>query len=479
MNGYLKKIELAYKVEIAVFSAMVIFLLCYFAFYRGVSCDEREHTYASFMFYRGFLPYKDFFEHHHPLLWFLSYPLLYFFHNSGYIWYVLRAFMLVVLGAECFFVVKICRLFSLDRLFSLLAVLFFLSSECVLSSGVEFRPDNLMMLFGLAGVYYWLCFVKYRWQSALNLSFLMFFLSFLALQKAVIIILPVAGVSLFLACRGKMPWRAVGKALIFPAFFTICFVGFWYYAGALRDYFELNFVLNLMQRFEFSFEIYGTLYCWFGVGGAVGILFFVRDVLLKVLAVLCLATFFLLQIVFYTPWIQYWLPVYPYFALICAYWIVKLKNVLGRFIILSCVLGGYVFFFNNMLALRASFVPLAHNVFFSSQVLGEVDEDELIIGNNVTLGGLRFEAMGYYWFERGYTALLDYRRFHRRKWPDKEKVIKLIKPKVIVKGSQRVCLREDDFAFSFDSCYYTEGLYYQDFLDENYYDRGFVYVRKS
>lgn len=475
----LRKIRLAYIFELVLLAGGSFFLLYCFAFYRGVTWDEREHTYASFMFFKGFLPYKDFFEHHHPLLWFLFYPVFFIFHNSEYIWYALRAVMLLILAVDCVFISKICRLLSSDKLFSRVAVLFFLCSECILHSGSEFRPDNLMLMFGVAGIYYWLCFVKYGWQAALNLSFLMFFLSFLALQKAVMIILPVAFVSLFLVSRGKMSWQAVGKAFILPVFFTICFVGFWYYTGALRDYFELNFVLNLMQRFEFSFEIYDTLYCWFGVGGAVGILFFCRDVLLKVLAVLCLVTFFLLQIVFYTPWIQYWLPVYPYFAIICAFWALKWQSIIIRFVILSVWLGACLFFWGNKAQEIRSFTPMKHMVLLSSEILKIVDEDEFIIGNNETLGGLRFEAMGYYWFERGYTALLDHRQFHRREWPDKEKVIKARKPKVIAKNNQRVCLREDNLAFSFDHCYETENLFYQNFLDEHYYDRGFVYARKN
>lgn len=475
----LRKIRLAYIFELVLLAGGILFLLYCFAFYRGVTWDEREHTYASFMFFRGFLPYKDFFEHHHPLLWFLSYPIFLFFHNSGYIWYALRLFMFLILVVDCFFIGKICRFFSSDRLFPFVAVLFFLCSECVLHSGSEFRPDNLMLMFGLAGIYYWFCFVKHEQQMALNLSFLMFLLSFLSLQKAVILFLPVAGVSLFLLCRGRISWSSVVKASVLPTFFMVCFVGFWYYEGALKDYFELNWLLNFMQRFDFSFAIYNTFYCWFGVVGAAGILFFCQDFLLKVLAVLCLATFFLLQIVFYTPWIQYWLPVYPYFAIICAFWVLKWQSIIVRFVILSVWLAACIFFWNNKAQEIRSFIPMKHMVLLSSQILEIIDEDEFIIGNNETLGGLRFEAMGYYWFERGYTALLDYRQFHRREWPDKEKVIKARRPKVIAKNSQRVCLRDDDFAFSFDSCYYTEELYYQDFLDQYYYDQGFVYVRKN
>lgn len=38
--------------------------------------DELEHLRASWFVSQGYLPYRDFFEHHHPLLWFAWAPLM-------------------------------------------------------------------------------------------------------------------------------------------------------------------------------------------------------------------------------------------------------------------------------------------------------------------------------------------------------------------------------------------------------------------
>lgn len=219
MKRELKKIKTSYRIELVILFCIVVACVLYGAFGRSLGGDEREHTYATFLIYRGMIPYRDFFEHHHPLMWYMCYPLVALFYDSAYIWYAIRSFALLLLVFDCFFIVKICQLISQNRFYSVLAVLFFMATEATALWGTDFRPDNLMIMFSLAGVYCWLSFVKYGWQSALNLAFLLFFLALMALQKMVVVLLPIAVVSFYLLYCGKITWRAVGKAMILPLFF--------------------------------------------------------------------------------------------------------------------------------------------------------------------------------------------------------------------------------------------------------------------
>ena len=43
---------------------------------RFLDGDELEHVHSAWYVLNGALPYVDFFEHHHPLLWYLLAPAL-------------------------------------------------------------------------------------------------------------------------------------------------------------------------------------------------------------------------------------------------------------------------------------------------------------------------------------------------------------------------------------------------------------------
>ena len=101
-----------------------------------------------------------FFEHHHPLLWYLFSPILALFLNDANVWYAARIFVLFILAIDCFFIGKICFLIRRDIEFALLSILFFLLPEVVVLEGVSFRPDGLMMCFVLSGIYFLFSFFK-------------------------------------------------------------------------------------------------------------------------------------------------------------------------------------------------------------------------------------------------------------------------------------------------------------------------------
>ncbi|MBU0761569.1 MAG: hypothetical protein KKD39_00955, partial [Candidatus Altiarchaeota archaeon] len=41
--------------------------------------DDVENLHASWLVYRGYIPYRDFFEHHTPLTWYVLSPLFNFY----------------------------------------------------------------------------------------------------------------------------------------------------------------------------------------------------------------------------------------------------------------------------------------------------------------------------------------------------------------------------------------------------------------
>ncbi len=88
--------------------------------------DVSEHLHASFRVYIGDIPYRDFFEHHHLLLWFLTAPLLGFMEKNsavlGVMDYLTFLFFVVGLG----YIYKIVTTFLFDRTVALASVILLL-----------------------------------------------------------------------------------------------------------------------------------------------------------------------------------------------------------------------------------------------------------------------------------------------------------------------------------------------------------------
>jgi len=60
----------------AAWSGLAVWLLWFpLLALRGIDPDELEHLHAAFCVWRGDLPYRDFFEHHAPALYWLAWPL--------------------------------------------------------------------------------------------------------------------------------------------------------------------------------------------------------------------------------------------------------------------------------------------------------------------------------------------------------------------------------------------------------------------
>ena len=92
-----------------------LFIITYGAFLSGFQVvDEFEHLHASWLVSEGFIPYRDFFEHHHPLLWYISAPIVSIFYDNVIIFYFMRGVTILVSFATLFYVYKIA-LFYTDK----------------------------------------------------------------------------------------------------------------------------------------------------------------------------------------------------------------------------------------------------------------------------------------------------------------------------------------------------------------------------
>src|SRR5262245_17327289 len=55
-------------------AALVVLARLWLVFHRLVDPDELQHLHAGYCVWIGLVPYRDFFEQHQPVLWYLSLP---------------------------------------------------------------------------------------------------------------------------------------------------------------------------------------------------------------------------------------------------------------------------------------------------------------------------------------------------------------------------------------------------------------------
>lgn len=118
---------------------------------RPIHCDEAEHAHVAYRIAEGEMPFRDFFEHHCPGLWYLLVP---FFYAGGY-------------GAEVMYwgrLLSICSLLIITSLIYLLgrylgapltgemSAIIFLPFG-IANQYILVRPDMLMLPLSLGGVY--------------------------------------------------------------------------------------------------------------------------------------------------------------------------------------------------------------------------------------------------------------------------------------------------------------------------------------
>ena len=75
--------ENAFIHALKLFIVVALLVILYGLIFSGFQIvDEFEHLHASWLVSEGLFPYRDFFEHHHPLIWYIFAPIVSFFYND-------------------------------------------------------------------------------------------------------------------------------------------------------------------------------------------------------------------------------------------------------------------------------------------------------------------------------------------------------------------------------------------------------------
>ncbi|MDP2645968.1 MAG: glycosyltransferase family 39 protein [Desulfobacterales bacterium] len=296
----------------------LLFLLC--SFFYFFDHDEIETLHTAWKIWNGGVIYIDFFQHHNPFLYYTLIPLLDSFGESILTIRIAR----VIIAILDLFIYLVTYMIAVElfehKKTGLIAIILLSSLTIFFNKAIEIRPDVPQVLFGLMCIYFLILHfkkgsAKYALASAMSLG-----MSFLFLQKAVFLIIPIFIVQVFRIYKGKIE---IQQIVLYWFSFTIILLPYaiyLFYKGWIKDYVFLNWTINIKQTETFSlfnelthsFLLNPFTWVFFVIG-----LFFLRKYLVREIGVLSLA---LLASVFVVrvPYQQYYMMFLPLMTIIAA-----------------------------------------------------------------------------------------------------------------------------------------------------------------
>lgn len=413
----------------------IIFLL-FQAFNQKIDGDENEHLYGAYMIFQGYIPYLDFFEHHNPLLWYITAPLYIFFENDINIYYIVRFITFILIMLIAYYTYKISKLLTLPTLYSLLSVCFYLSFDITKEAGIQFRPDVPMALFIIIGIYYLLHALQHNQLKNLIISFFCLFISYSFLQKAIAFILPISFYIIYLIIKKKITLKNIIYACILPLIFTILYALYLYQTNSLTLHYIYNYKFNIINTRDFeyfknkSFLLYRSptiIFCFLTT-----FFVFIKEIKKKsqifFFAFYTIICFFVLIHIVYASEKQYVLPILPFFSICIAFALqtIKSKEIYKTLFLITFLICQI--FFDYQIK-RENTLPFSLFIKLNTFIVQNTSKnDEVMILTSVT--GIKKQAEGHYYFALQYVTDSAHKLVPEIPYPSKKDILIKKKPKI-------------------------------------------------
>lgn len=232
------------RLPLIVASVTVVLIVMVFTY--PIASDEIEHVHAGWLVAQGHVPYRDFFEHHHPLLWFVIAGLLPFLPESSVALIVIRAAFLA--GAVLLLAVTWSLAWHATRSprIAWLSVVLLLSSATFLTTAVRVRPDPPMTLLGTLAVLLALRGFTDRRRVWCVGAGVAAGLAVLVLQKALLLVGASAAVAVLAWWRGhRFRWKQAvwaGAGFVMPIGLGVVYL---VATASAREYAVTNWAFNV------------------------------------------------------------------------------------------------------------------------------------------------------------------------------------------------------------------------------------------
>ncbi len=214
--------------------------------WRGTNLfmDTFEHIHSAWLVFSGEVPYRDFFQHHNPLLWYLFAPVTGWFYRDVNILYVARIIACLGWAVNIATFYLIVKKYLFGQKIAQYSVLLLFLCFFVWKDVQTLRPDIFMIMCLLWGVERFFAYLRQKRSVDLMISYFLFALGFLFLQKIVMAAAGFAVANLWLLIKGKIRLKSAAMALV-PA---LVLLGAFFYAlfdaQALEKWFQYNVSFN-------------------------------------------------------------------------------------------------------------------------------------------------------------------------------------------------------------------------------------------
>lgn len=417
-----------------------LFLLVIFAFslllffhslHRFFDHDEFEAIHTAWKILSGETIYVDFFQHHHPLLYYLMAPVIKISGENIRTLLSLRIIFFILCILIAFITYRIA-LVSYGRKTALISTVLLLSTDIFFSKAIEIRPDVPQTLFGTLAIFYLIKYLNKRRFIYSILSGLFLGISFLFLQKAIFLI---AGIMLILLLEiygGKLTIKELFLYMLYVSIPILPYFIYLIIKNHLLAYIFWNWTINIKLNQHFSpLYFLKTSYqkCWIIWSFyLVGLFMFslrpnIRSLCL--LSVILLSSAFLAK----TPYQQYYLPAIPLVAIISGYCIEN--TIANRKAIIYLILLGVALPMDSYVK-SAIYLKNDYQLAKVQYVLRHTASSDYVYDGNILFNVFR-KDIDYFWFSvRPKTGLLaTYKLLNPSYKYNIYQKIRTLKPKII------------------------------------------------
>lgn len=370
-------------------------LLLYWALFRFYDHDEFEVIHTAWKIGTGQVIYKDFFQHHHPLLYYLCVPVIKIVGENVGVLTVMRLFILAMTTGIFYMVYRIGSEFY-SKTTGLIAMLLLSTSMAFMMKTVEIRPDVPQTLLSLMAVYLILSYYRTRIPRKLVVAGIILGLAFLMLQKAAFLIILITLLFCFDYVNKRIDWR---HAIMVYAGFVATLLPYGVYlllSGSMRQCIFFNWILNM--HFIIRYSPWGVFAYSFMFNGLLCVLYLISLGMFRwmsrpqqIIAFLCaglIAVLFLNPI----PLNQDLMLVFPLVSLCAAWllWRIQNKRISVGLIAAAIAPGIY---FNIVQPLDSN----TDQIKKINYVLAITDADDYVYDGDIQFNLYRRD-IDYFWF---------------------------------------------------------------------------------